>query len=98
MTRICHCPECGNVIFPGQSVVGVDHDDPWQAIWHRSCHEKKSKVVVVWDGDRFLLDAKDLKVSGERFAIERELWTNYQDALVELRMLANRIKSEGEPQ
>lgn len=36
--RFVYCPFCRRRILPGQDVINVDNEDPFQALAHTSCH------------------------------------------------------------
>jgi len=44
MSQQTYCPYCERPILPGQNVVGVKHEDPFRALWHRTCRD-------TWDYD-----------------------------------------------
>jgi hypothetical protein len=44
-----YCPYCDSRIVPGQSVVGVDDENPDNTLWHTRCRE-------MWQHDQKLAE------------------------------------------
>lgn len=61
--RVVYCPGCNQRVLPGQEVAHVDHEDPWQELWHRSCHETRVR------------EAKDVDELAERYRLRLGLRT-----------------------
>lgn len=36
------CPGCGDKIQPGDIVIGVESENPWNELWHTACFDATS--------------------------------------------------------